>query len=149
MKKLALILFFLVSMNSLSQESKVNYSFYSALNFSKGAEIRGEFKDWYIGFHIENFINDNKDLINWGASIGLLKEYDYISFLAGGKVGFFIVNGSQKPSFGIELESDLYVSSSTFIGIRYAYDSIGNSTKTEFKTFSFSRVFIKIGFNLK
>lgn len=132
--------------SAYSQRTQISYSFYTALDFSRGVEIRGEFEDWYLSFQLENFIENQVSFINWGGSIGMIKSTRDFDFIGGIRVGFMTFDGDQKPAYGIEIESDYKINDRVFIGLRFAHDSYANSTLTEYKHDSLDRVFLKIGY---
>lgn len=64
MKKLILVLLLVVGIKTYSQDYNISLSGYTSLNFSKGVELRGEFGDWYMAFHGENFLRKEKYYLN-------------------------------------------------------------------------------------
>lgn len=141
-----IILSMIVFGSKMFSQNRMSYSFYSAMNFSRGVELRGEFEDWYISFQGENFIKKQKEFLNWGFAIGLIKYVGSFDVYGGIRVGFMKFEKRNSPSYGIEIETDYFVTEDVFIGLRYAHDSYANSTLTNFKYDSLDRVFIKIGY---
>lgn len=142
-KTLAIIM--LVTWGSYAQ-SDIKFSVYSSLDFSKGFEIRGDFEDWYMAFQLESFLKNKETFLNWGGSIGIIKEVNSFDYLGGIRAGFMIVDKQSKPSFGLEAEVDYNINENVFIGLRCAYDACLHSPDVETPTSKkMLRGFIKIG----
>ena len=131
---------------SINAQYKTTFSAYTDLNYSKGFEIRGEFKNWYLGFQAENLYVDKEYALNWGFSIGCYEDLNRFTWLYGIRVGFIVLDGS-KPSFGVETELDYNINESVYIGVRGAYDMYLDSPNVETpQSYSLIRPFIKIGY---
>lgn len=142
---LLLILLF-TTIFSYSQEYRTTFSAYTALNFSKGFEVRGEFYNWYLAFQAENFIKEREYYTNWGFSLGMMEQINRFDFIYGLRVGF-IKTGQNKPSFGIETELDYNINKDVFVAVRLAYDTYFDSPNIEYPTgYHMVRPFLKIGY---
>lgn len=142
--KLTTILIIL-SIQLFSQES-VEFSFYSSMNFSRGAEIRGDFENWFISIHGENFIQDETDFLNWGFAVGIQRKIKRFNFLSGIRVGFIDDFETMCPSYGIEIESDYFITNEVFVAIRYAHDRFLTTNEGQHGVEVLNRPFLKIGY---
>lgn len=147
MKKTNLLLITLfITVLSYSQEYRTTFSTYTAFNFSKGFELRGEFGDWYLAFQAENFIKEREYYTNWGFSLGMMEQINRFDFIYGLRVGF-IKTDQNKPSFGIETELDYNINKDVFVAVRLAYDTYFDSPNIENPTsYHMLRPFLKIGY---
>lgn len=151
-KKLGVMLLILISsvVTSYSQTT-TSFSAYSSFDFSQGVELRGEFeRDWYVSMQVERFYHKEAYNINWGFSVGFLRELTRdVNLLGGGRLGMMsIQDAGQKPSFGLELELDYHISELLFVGLRSSADMYFN-TKSDSEPPSSEKLFrgfIKIGF---
>lgn len=153
MKKLITII--LLTLSSIAVQSQqcrsymgddMSISFYTSLDYSKGFEFRGEFDNFYMAFQVESFVFDEEDHLNWGGSLGFLKNYENYSLLGGIRGGFVSLKGGMRPSFGLEAEADLNLFNNIFVGVRVTYDLYMNSTLEEVNSSNYSRVFLKLGY---
>lgn len=150
-KKLVVTLLILISsiVTSYSQTT-TSFSAYSSFEFSQGFELRGEFeRDWYVSMQVERFYHKEVYNINWGFSVGFLKELTRdVNLLGGGRIGMIsIQDRGQKPSFGVELELDYMLSEIFYVGLRGSAD-VYFDTKSDSEpvnTEKLVRGFIKIG----
>lgn len=146
MKKTILLLTILLTTYTYSQDYRTTFSAYTALNFSKGFELRGEFEDWYLAFQAENFIKDRDYYTNWGFSLGMIEQINRFYFIYGLRFGF-IKTDQNKPSFGIETELNYNINKDVFVAVRLAYDTYFDSPSIEYPTsYHMVRPFLKIGY---
>ncbi|QQV91485.1 hypothetical protein M1M25_gp051 [Tenacibaculum phage Gundel_1] len=142
-----LLVIMCISWGANAQQTTYDFSVSSSTNFSKGAELRGNFKTWYIAFQLEHFLKDKDFLLNWGAAIGIMKNYNDFTFTGGVRFGFIIKNGYTKPSKGLETEIDYNVTDTMFFGVRGAYDVYHDSPDINTPTSKdMIRAFVKVGF---
>ena len=128
-------------------ENTMQVSLYKSIDLGTGLEYRGNFDNWYMAFQFETFAKDDKQHLNWGGAIGFLKHFhNRTSIYGGGRIGFVKVENTSRPAYGLELEADLHVINSIYIGVRGTYDMYMDSTEFEVGSKNFSRVFMKIGY---
>lgn len=146
MKKILLIILFVSLGKVVQSQESIGYSFYTDMNFSRGVEIRPEFRDWYLSFQAEQFFLNEETFFNWGFSLGLKKRKNDFDFFGGVRVGFMNFDSRQTPAFGVELETDYYISESVIIGLRCALDSYADSEIGTMNSEEVVRGFFKIGY---
>jgi hypothetical protein len=149
--KTTIILILISSILTSYSQTTTSFSAYSSFDFSQGVELRGEFeRDWYISMQVERFYHKEAYNINWGFSVGVLREISRsVTFLGGGRVGMIsIQDNGQKPSFGLEAELDYMLSEVFYVGLRGSADVYFNTINDSEppNTEKLIRGFIKIGF---
>lgn len=75
-----------------------------------------------------------------------MKHFDYYSTYLGIRGGFVQLEGSMKPSFGLEGEINLNLFNNIFVGPRVTYDLYMDSTLEQINSINYSRFFLKIGY---
>lgn len=146
MKKGLYILLFL-TMGAFSQEYKTAFSAYTSTDYTKGFELRGEFEEWYIAFHAENFIKNKEFNFKWGFALGAFQDINKFTYYYGINLGFLVVEGHSKPLIGLEIELDYNINNNLYVGVRGSYDTYFDSPNVETpKSYTLIRPFIKIGY---